>query len=89
MEYVEGKDLRSILKTAPKGLPAPGRSRALHRLEGRQRPRLRAPAAGLDGQQLSLVHRDVSPQNVLICFEGDIKLCDFGIAKAATKVQQT
>jgi eukaryotic-like serine/threonine-protein kinase len=31
----------------------------------------------------------VSPQNVLISFEGDIKLCDFGIAKAATKVQQT
>ena len=44
---------------------------------------------GLDGKELNLVHRDVSPQNVLISFEGDIKLCDFGIAKAATKVQQT
>jgi TonB family protein len=44
---------------------------------------------GMDGKELNLVHRDVSPQNVLISFEGDIKLCDFGIAKAATKVQQT
>jgi len=35
------------------------------------------------------VHRDVSPQNVLISYEGDIKLCDFGIAKAASKSSQT
>jgi len=90
MEYVEGKDLRSILKTASeKGYPLPVElalfiaSKVANALDYAHR------RMGLDGKELNLVHRDVSPQNVLISFEGDIKLCDFGIAKAATKVQQT
>lgn len=90
MEYVEGKDLRSILKTASeKGYPLPVElalfvaSKIANALDYAHR------RMGLDGKELNLVHRDVSPQNVLISFEGDIKLCDFGIAKAATKVQQT
>ncbi len=41
------------------------------------------------GQELHLVHRDISPQNVLVGFEGEIKLIDFGIAKAAGKASKT
>src|SRR3954463_8429355 len=41
------------------------------------------------GHELHLVHRDISPQNVLIGFEGEIKLIDFGIAKAAGKASKT
>ena len=42
-----------------------------------------------DGSPMHIVHRDVSPQNVLIGFQGEIKLTDFGIAKAAARGTQT
>jgi serine/threonine-protein kinase len=43
----------------------------------------------ISGHHLSIVHRDVSPQNILIAFEGTIKVIDFGIAKANTNSEST
>ncbi len=90
MEYVEGKNLRSILNMASrKGIPVPHElalliaSRLASALDYAHRKR------DEEDRSLGIVHRDVSPQNVLISYEGDIKLCDFGIAKAVTKLSKT
>ncbi len=90
MEYIDGLDLRSILnKLQAKGerFPLPLSlyvgARLADALDYAHRKR------DFKGQAMALVHRDVSPQNVLISYEGEIKLCDFGIAKAASKASHT
>ena len=90
MEYVEGQNLRAILNAArdkamplPVGLGLLVGARLASALDYAHRKR------DFDQRELGLVHRDVSPQNVLISFEGDIKLCDFGIAKAVANASRT
>jgi serine/threonine protein kinase len=90
MEYIHGRDLRTILRRAKeRGLRMPLDlalriaslvSSALEYAHRKKDDR---------GRPLEIVHRDVSPQNILISFEGEVKLTDFGIAKAATKASTT
>lgn len=90
MEYVMGKDLRTL---AVKAREHGGRLALDHALSI-----ISQVASGLDyahrkkdlnGHELNIVHRDVSPQNILVSYEGEVKLVDFGIAKAAGLGQET
>jgi serine/threonine protein kinase len=84
MEYVEGGNLRSIMEKAraggaafPEPIAAHVIAQAASALDYAHRRRDR------EGQPLGLVHRDVSPHNILVDAEGTVKLIDFGIAKSA------
>ena len=90
MEYVHGKDLRTSTEKLGKKndtLPIPACCYIVMKTsEGLDYAHNKKDAAGRD---LNLVHRDVSPQNILISFDGEVKLIDFGIAKAANKAAKT
>jgi serine/threonine protein kinase len=85
MEYLPGGDLRTLIKRAKRRGKRFSPSAAIRIC----RETLSALAYAhvkrdFDGQPLKLIHRDVSPSNILVSYTGEVKLTDFGIAKAAT-----
>lgn len=85
MEYLPGGDLRTLLKRAKRRGKRFSPAAAIRIC----RETLSALAYAhvkrdFDGQPLRLIHRDVSPSNILVSYTGEVKLTDFGIAKAAT-----
>ncbi len=90
MEYVSGKDLRAILERfrrrreiMPTAMAVFVATKICEGLEYAHRKK------DARGQELQIIHRDVSPQNILISYEGEVKIIDFGIAKAANRSQKT
>ena len=89
MEYVHGADLNRLLGAAEAARRMPlevalsivcGICAGLHYAHDK---------AGSDGLPLRLVHRDVSPSNVLVSYEGSVKVTDFGIATATARTRAT
>jgi len=90
LELVDGWTLDRVLRRSKAaGVPAPPAlslyvtaevCRALAYAHGKKRN---------DGQSLGIVHRDISPHNVLLSEQGEVKLTDFGIAKAQTRKEQS
>ena len=88
MEYIDGKNLGEILSTFKQGLPV---DHALYIIS--------EICKGLDyshtkrddntGEPLHIVHRDISPQNMLISYQGEAKISDFGISKARSEPSLT
>ncbi|HEU4728234.1 MAG TPA: protein kinase, partial [Kofleriaceae bacterium] len=90
MEYVHGETVRALLHRALSlGRPLPihcvltialGTAAGLHHAHTR---------VGFDGRALGIVHRDVSPSNLMVSYEGGVKVVDFGVAKASDRSQET
>ncbi|MFO0676413.1 MAG: protein kinase [Polyangiaceae bacterium] len=89
-EYVDGKDVRSIFDRCVRQKERLPLSIVLYIVsrvaEGLSYAHARRDSSG---NPVSIVHRDVSPQNIIISYEGDVRLIDFGIAKAAGKISRT
>lgn len=85
MEYLEGHSLSEILsRTRKSGRPLPLGLHLRIVVEALQGLHYAHEATDYNGEPLKLVHRDVSPQNLFVTFEGQVKVLDFGVAKAAT-----
>ena len=90
MEYVDGTNLREVLNFASQysfQIPIPEVVRiAIHVLDGLAYAHT---ACNSDGEPLRLIHRDVSPPNILIGYNGDVKLTDFGLVKSKMQMTRT
>ncbi|HVK77124.1 MAG TPA: serine/threonine-protein kinase, partial [Kofleriaceae bacterium] len=83
MEHVDGKDTRTILERCrQKKKPMPPEHAAY--IAAEVAAALHAAHTAVDSKRrpLRIVHRDVSPSNIIVSYTGEVKLCDFGIAKA-------
>ncbi|MHB1843880.1 MAG: serine/threonine-protein kinase, partial [Deltaproteobacteria bacterium] len=90
MEYVEGADLRELIQRASElHRPIPGPIAVQLVAQAAAGLHAAHEARGLDGTPLGIVHRDVSPHNVLVDRLGNARLCDFGIARSALRHTRT
>jgi serine/threonine-protein kinase len=90
MEYIFGRDMRRVIpKAESMGIPFPmvyALKIASSVCEGLYYAHQKTD---IYGNPLNIVHRDVTPENIFVSFDGTVKILDFGIAKAATQVEQT
>ncbi|WP_020589098.1 protein kinase domain-containing protein [Desulfobacter curvatus] len=88
MEYVPGKNLAEVLAHEKKGLPVGMATFIIQKISlGLYYSHTRT--SDDTGEPLNIVHRDVSTQNMLISFKGEVKISDFGISKARSEPSLT
>lgn len=90
MECVDGKDARNCLrKLARKKSYLPPKYAAFVAHETAKGLHYAHTKSDLQGNSYGIVHRDISPSNVIVSYEGEVKVADFGIAKAESNAYQT
>jgi len=89
MEYVEGNDLKNLIDASNKQEKPLTPAQCVWIVMEISKGLHHAHIKSYKGKPLNIVHRDISPQNAMISFNGEIKLMDFGIAKAASRSTKT
>ncbi|MBX3249723.1 MAG: serine/threonine protein kinase [Myxococcales bacterium] len=90
MEYVDGSNLKRIIESLRKqGRPFPFKEALYLCMEACRGLSYAHELQDDDGVDLNIVHRDVSPPNILISKRGEVKVTDFGLAKATTQLEKT
>ena len=90
LEYINGRDLKGIFNQLNKrGEVCPVPIAAYLMSKASDGMNYAHKKTDDSGKSMKIVHRDVSPQNVLVSYEGEVKIVDFGIAKAADKASRT
>ncbi len=91
MDYVEGRNLRQILNKMKKSAVQFSIDQIVYVIKevGAGLDHAHRCIDGSTGKPLNITHRDMSPQNVMVSFEGEVKIVDFGIAKAESQIEST
>src|SRR5262249_11399360 len=90
MEYVDGADLKAVIEYMRKaGRAIPVESAVFIASKICEGLTYAHELAGADGRPLRVVHRDMSPPNVLITKYGEVKIVDFGLAKATSQLEKS
>ncbi len=90
LEYIEGLSLAQLKEKAEEAKrPIPEEFALYICSELAQALAYIHDARGPNGDAMSIVHRDVNPSNILISWDGDVRLADFGIAKASNRLEHT
>jgi serine/threonine-protein kinase len=88
MEWIEGESLHAVIAEAGKRSPIPTEIAVRIIADAAAGLHAAHEARDSDGALLNLVHRDVSPHNLLIGTSGEVKLVDFGVAKAMNRLSE-
>lgn len=90
MEYLHGETLSAVMRAAARaGQPLPIAYTVRLVASAAEALSYAHSLAGTNGLPLGIIHRDISPRNLLVTYSGILKVVDFGIAKAASRVVQT